>query len=80
MNILLYHGLGSGKTATSINLMNVLYNYDHEINFIILIKASLHDDPWMKDLKIWLGRDPAEKNVRKCNKINKIQYITFCSL
>ena len=46
--ILLYHGLGSGKTATCINLMNVMYNYTHDVNFVILIKASLRDDPWMK--------------------------------
>ena len=38
-SILLYHGLGSGKTATAINLLNILYNYDHNINVIILIKG-----------------------------------------
>lgn len=52
--LLLYHGLGSGKTVTCINLMKVLYEYDNSYNFIILIKASLRDDPWMKDLKVWL--------------------------
>ena len=55
--ILLYHGLGSGKTATSINFMNIMYNYDHNYSFIILIKAALRDDPWMKDMKIWLTRN-----------------------
>ena len=43
--------------------MNVIYNYNHEVNFIILIKASLREDPWMKDLKLWLGRDPNEENI-----------------
>src|SRR6266567_1078350 len=55
--IMLYHGLGSGKTGTSINLWNILYNYDHNYNIIILIKASLRDDPWMLELKKWLERD-----------------------
>jgi len=80
--ILLYHGLGSGKTATSINLMNILYNYDHNINVIILIKASLRDDPWMKDLKIWLGRDPSEEtveNVTKLARYNTIHFIHYDS-
>ncbi len=75
--ILLYHGLGAGKTATSINLMNVLYNYDHEINFVILIKASLRDDPWMKDLKIWLGRDPSEENVDNITKLSRYNTLHF---
>ena len=75
--ILLYHGLGSGKTATSINLMNVLYNYSHAINYIILIKASLHDDPWMKDLKIWLGRDPDEESVESVTKLARFSTIHF---
>lgn len=75
--ILLYHGLGSGKTATSINLMNILYNYDHEYNFVILIKASLRDDPWMKDLKVWLGRDPSEENVENITKLARYNTLHF---
>ena len=42
--ILLYHGLGSGKTATTINLMNILYNYTPYWNVFILIKASIKGD------------------------------------
>ncbi len=76
-SILLYHGLGSGKTATAINIMNVLYNYDHNYSFIILIKASLRDDPWMKDLKTWLGRDPSEENVDNVSKLARYKSIHF---
>lgn len=76
-SILLYHSLGSGKTANAINLMNILYNYDHNYNFIILIKASLHDDPWMKDLKIWLGRDPSEDNVDNVSKLARFNTLHF---
>jgi superfamily II DNA or RNA helicase len=61
-SILLYHGLGSGKTATAINLLNILYNYDHNYNFIILIKASLRKDPWEKDLADWLGKTDLENS------------------
>lgn len=75
--ILLYHGLGSGKTATSINILNILYAYNHNINVIILIKASLEDDPWMNDLKIWLGRDPSESNVEPINKLSRFQTLHF---
>merc|ERR1711934_404055 len=47
-DILIYHGLGSGKTATAINIYNVLYNYTPKWNIIIFIPASLRNDPWMK--------------------------------
>ncbi len=55
--LLLYHGLGAGKTITAINLINILYNYSENINVIILLKASLRDDPWLKDMKEWLEKD-----------------------
>jgi superfamily II DNA or RNA helicase len=56
-DILIYHGLGSGKTATAINIYNILYNYTPDWNVFILIKASLRDDPWMKDLTTWINKD-----------------------
>ena len=55
-DILLYHGLGSGKTASAINVYNVLFNHSPTWNVFILIKASLKNQPWMKDLKTWLGK------------------------
>ena len=50
-NALIYHDLGAGKTASAINVYNVLYNYNPMWNVFIIIKAGLHDDPWLKDLK-----------------------------
>lgn len=76
-SILIYHGLGSGKTASAINLLNILYNYNHNINVILLIKASLREDPWMKDLRIWLGRDPHEENVEDVKKLTRYQTLHF---
>jgi hypothetical protein len=55
-DILLYHGLGSGKSATAINIYNVLYNATSGWNVFLLIKAALHDTPWESDLKKWLGK------------------------
>lgn len=54
-DILLYHGLGSGKSATAINAYNVLYNATSGWNVYLLIKASLHDNPWESDLKKFMG-------------------------
>jgi hypothetical protein len=54
-DILLYHGLGSGKSATAINIYNVLYNATSGWNVYLIIKASLHDSPWETDLKKFLG-------------------------
>lgn len=59
-DILVYHGLGSGKTASAINIYNMLYNYTPAWNVFILIKASLRDHPWMDDIKKWLSKDDYE--------------------
>ena len=55
-DVLLYHGLGSGKSATAINIYNVLYNASPDWNVFLIIKAALHDHPWEDDLKKWLGQ------------------------
>jgi superfamily II DNA or RNA helicase len=59
-NMLVYHGLGSGKTLTGINIYNVLYNYSPAWNVIILLKATLKEHPWMSDLKVWLQEEEKE--------------------
>lgn len=56
-NILIYHGLGSGKTTTAINVYNILYNYTPAWNVFILLPAALEDAPWKEDLKTWLEKD-----------------------
>lgn len=48
-SLLLYHSVGSGKTATAINIIKS-YNSTH--NIVIFIKAALHDG-WLKELKLW---------------------------
>jgi len=59
-DVLIYHGMGSGKTVSSINIYNMLYNYTPGWNVFILIKASLKDDPWLKDIKTWLSKQEYE--------------------
>ena len=49
-NILIYHGLGAGKTGNAINVYNVLYNFTTGWNVFILIKASLRES-WLMQLK-----------------------------
>lgn len=66
-DVLIYHGLGSGKTVSAINIYNVLYNYSSEWNVFILIKASLKNDPWLKDLNNWITQD--DKSNRMANLI-----------
>lgn len=72
-DILIYHGLGSGKTVSAINIYNVLFNYTPEWNVFILIKASLRDDPWMKDLRKWLSED------EKALRFENIKFIHYDS-
>lgn len=70
-DILLYHGLGSGKSATAINVYNVLYNATSGWNVYLIIKASLHDNPWESDLKKWLG---AQDYAHRYSNIKWIHY------
>lgn len=58
-DILIYHGLGSGKTASAINVYNMLYNYTPGWNVFILLKASLRGG-WLEELKTWLRKDEYE--------------------
>ena len=59
-DILLFHGLGSGKGASTINIYNALYNASSGWNVFLLIKASLHDYPWEDELKKWLSKEDYE--------------------
>jgi superfamily II DNA or RNA helicase len=68
-NMLLYHGMGSGKTATAINVYNSLYNYTPGWNVFILVKASLRGN-WLKELRRWLKKDEYEFRYKNIIFIN----------
>ena len=59
-DILLYHGVGSGKTASSITIYNTLYNYTPGWNVFLLVKASLHNTVWLGELKQFLSKSEYE--------------------
>lgn len=69
-SLLLYHALGSGKSATAILLMSTLYKATPDWNVFILIKASLQDDPWMKDLKGWLSTQEYDEQLKNIKFIH----------
>ena len=60
-DMLIYHGVGAGKTNTMINVYNILYNYTPKWNIFLLIPASLHDDPWLKDINRWMSKEDFDK-------------------
>lgn len=66
-NMLLYLGLGSGKTSSAINIYNVLYNASPGINVFLLIKATLRESTWLPELQKWLQEE--EKSYRMANII-----------
>jgi len=68
-DILLFHGLGSGKTATTINIYNILYNYTPGWNVFILIKASL-ETQWLEAVKVWLKKNDYEYRFRNIIFVN----------
>lgn len=60
-DLLIYHGVGAGKTYTAINVYNILFNYTPKWNIFLLIPASLHDDPWLKDIKKYMSKENYDK-------------------
>lgn len=77
--LLLYHGLGSGKTASAINVYNVLYNYTPGWNVFLLLKASLSKN-WRDELESWLQKDEKQfrfKNIIFINYDSPIADKTF---
>lgn len=69
-NLLIYHGLGSGKTRSAINVYNVLYNYTPGWNVFILLPASLKPN-WEDELNQYLEKE--DKEARRGN----IRFISF---
>jgi len=69
-NILLYHGVGSGKTVTTINIYNLLYSHDPNWNVYILLKATLKNSVWIDHLNKWIHPE---------NKKDRLQNIHFIS-
>ncbi len=72
-DILVYHGVGSGKTVSAINIYNVLFNYTPKWNVFLLIKASLKNDPWLKDLRDWIGKTNSQE------RMNNIKFVHYDS-
>lgn len=70
-DVLIYHGLGSGKTRSAINIYNVLYNSSPDWNVFVLLKATLKESTWVRELERWLQKD--EKEFRTAN----IHFISY---
>ena len=69
-DILIYHGLGSGKTASTINLYNILYNSTPGWNVFLLLKATLRAG-WIKELEKWLQTED------KQYRLDNIKFISY---
>lgn len=69
-DILIYHGLGSGKTASTINLYNSLYNSNPGWNVFILLPATLKTG-WLREMEKWLQSE--DKEFRK----NNVKFISY---
>jgi len=69
-SILIYHGLGSGKTRSAINIYNVLYNYTPGWNVFILLPATLKPK-WKDELDEYLDQED------KTSRINNIKFISY---
>jgi superfamily II DNA or RNA helicase len=69
-DLLIYHGLGAGKTAATINLYNVLYNSTPAWNVFILLKATLRPG-WIAEMEKWLQTE--DKKFR----LDNVKFISY---
>lgn len=72
--LLLFHSVGSGKTASMVNAIYNEYKKDKKINIILFIKAALHDG-WEKEFKKWLK----EEDLKILDNIYIIHYDSIFS-
>lgn len=70
-DLLIYHGLGSGKTGSTINIYNMLYNYTPGWNVYILLKATLKHSTWIGELNKWISEN------EKKNRMDNIKFISY---
>lgn len=68
-NIMVYHGVGAGKTLATINVYNVLYNYTPQWNVFILLPATL-ETTWKNELKRGLSQEEYEYRYKNINFIS----------
>ena len=71
-SILLYHGLGVGKTATSIYVYNILYDRTKNWNVYIMVKKSLFKG-WLDELNTFLSKKDFK------DRLNNIHFINYDS-
>ena len=64
-DVLIYHGLGSGKTATAVNIISVLYNYNPDWNIFVILPATLKETAWFSNLEDWLSERNKEEIKQK---------------
>ena len=65
-SLLLYHSVGSGKTATAINLIKKYYT---SYNIVLFIKAALHKT-WLQELELWKFKKPQDLYFYHYDSIN----------
>lgn len=69
--LLVFHGLGSGKTCSGILLANVcreVYGSTRRRKLILMIPASLFLEPWMKELSKRCNKSGLRKELQKAMK------------
>lgn len=70
--VLLYHGLGVGKTATSIYVYNLLYDKTRNWNVYIMVKKSLFKG-WVDELNTFLSKKDFK------DRLNNVHFINYDS-
>ena len=71
-SLLMYHDVGTGKTASAVFFLNMMFNSNPDLNIFILIKAGLHS-VWESELNKWLS----QKNKEHINE--NIYFVNFDS-
>ena len=68
-SLLMYHDVGTGKTASAVFFLNMMFNSNPDLNIFILIKAGLYS-VWESELNKWLLKENKEQRLENVHFVN----------
>ena len=68
-SLLMYHDVGTGKTASAVFFLNMMFNSNPDLNIFILIKAGLHS-VWESELNKWLSKQNKDQRLENIHFVN----------
>ena len=68
-SLLMFHEVGTGKTASAVFFLNMMFNSNPDLNIFILIKAGLYNT-WINEFDKWFSKQNKEQRMENVHFIN----------